>query len=731
MKRLVLAAGLLAATYASASGDYGPSFTRYKAYSAPDIALEHFQEGALGVLQPGMQRVYLYTAWRAIILGPKIKTASGLPGGLARADGSAFGNGWGRGGAERQLEQEWQRLTGVKDTNFYACPASASLFALQTFKTASKRLDATPARLKMWVNAQELVFAACKAEDEARYNTNIDLGKVLVAHVLSDKEPAYWRQLRDYQRAATLFHAEQYHGSTPLFDKIGSVPEHPMRDLGRYLGLRSQVRNSAMEGSNEANFDAMYAALQQRAKVILADPSLAARHEATRGTLRSIRTFLLPGTVYMELNQLLADPAADPFQNDRLGDWVAAMRIGDAADHPNSVAQHMKGAREKFDFVNWIDTLHDCAYRRSANETSCSAPAARALAQWQRTKTRPWLSASLMLSASLTPALEAAAVAVQPADPDYLTVRYHLSRLCRLAGRANEARAISDAALKLELSPATRNLFREERFAVATSVADAAPYMLRVDIDMSSDGEPPVQGFNDDALHWMSKSLATSDMLILARGKALGTDARARLASAAWMRAELLGKADVALQAVDVIEQLVPSMKKALVAYRSAPTRAERHHLMLLTAIKFGLEPNLSETVGPIKAVAKHEVTASNWCRFTPPGSTVEDKKPFPWLLPAPPAVGQAAIAVEELEKLKPLKTSTGYIGEHVLARADASKSANANDPDLPWLLHVVVASTRGGCLDADSKKLSRDAFNVLRKRYPGDEWTKKTPYFF
>jgi hypothetical protein len=135
----------------------------------------------------------------------------------------------------------------------------------------------------------------------------------------------------------------------------------------------------------------------------------------------------------------------------------------------------------------------------------------------------------------------------------------------------------------------------------------------------------------------------------------------------------------------------------------------------------------MTEMSMPIELVPKDEATASGWCKFQPANVDADSKKPFPWLLPAPPQVGQAAVAKEELQKLLPLKTSTGYIGDHVLARVNAG----VTDPDLPWLLHVVVASTRGGCLDADSKKLSRDAFNTLRKRFPGHEWTKKTPYFY
>lgn len=724
MKRLVLLAGLAAATYASASG-YDPSnYTFYKAYTAPAIAPERFQAGQLGVLQPGMQRVYLYTAWRAMLLGPKVKTAAGRAGGLARANGSVFGMGGGSDPSSHETKETWLRETRRKESNFEACPEASTAFALATLKTARQRKDATPARLAAWIDAQELVSNACKMAQDARYGDENALDDVPIPGPLSDKEAPYWRQLRDYQRAAAMFYAEQYLDAAPLFDQIGASADHPMRDLGGYLALRSHVRHAAIPDPQVKDAAARYAALSKRGQAILADASLAARHEATRATLRSIRAHLLPDTVFAELNKQLADPAADAFADDRLGDWIVIMRQGD--ELPEGGMVRLKPAREKYDFISWIETLHDCAYRGGDKDKSCSGPAQRAQAQWERSKSRPWLAAALMLSPSLKPALETAALAVKPGDPDYLTVRYHLARLYRVGGRSTEARAISDAVLKLDLDHGSRNLLREERFAVATSIADAAAYMLRVDVDSSRDGQL-VQGFNDDALGLMLHGLSAADMVALARQASLAPDTRARLASAAWMRAELLGKRDIALQSLDVLEPLVPALKADTAAYRAAKTPADQRHLMLLAALRFGLSPQMSESSQPVKPLAKEEIVASSWCRIKPAESAGGRPTEFPWLLPPVPALGDKVTAGAELGKLATFKAATGFVGDHVLARMQS----NPADPDLPWLLHMVVKSTRGGCLDADAKKLSRDAFNALHKRFPGNEWTKKTPYFY
>ena len=726
MKRLALIGLAFVATQACASGDWGPSYTRFKAYTAPDMPLERFQQGELGVLQPGMQRVYLYTAWRALTLGARARENPGTAGGLARADGAAFGYGWETSGEQTPLKEEWLRETRLPESLFGACPPAANTFAMQTFRALGKRKDATAARVKAWSDAQEQVSNVCKVEQDARYGDGSALARLAMPAALPDTEPAYWRQLRDYQRAAAHFHGERHAEATALFEQIAGTADHPMRDLGRYLALRSEVRRAVKltAKADDAARQAAYAALEERTLTILADASLAPRHEAARATLRSARAHLTPHGMYADLNRYLADPAADPFIDDRLGDWMAVQRL--AEEQLQTHAAIVRTARSKYDFIDWIETLRECGYP-GQGDASCRPSAERAMAQWQRSGARPWLAAVLITAAGLTPALEKAALAVKSGEPDYLTARYHLARLYRLAGRSGDARAVSDAALKLDMPHGSRNLFREERFAVATSVADAAAFMLRVDVDSTRGNDKAVESLNDDALDWLINGLGSTDMVELARQDKLDANIRARLASGAWMRAELLGKHDVALQALGVLEPLAPALQKDIAVYRAAKAPAERRHLMLLTALRFGLSPQMSETSTPVKEIGKDEVAASNWCSFKPGAIVDTGPKAFPWLLPPRPAVGDKARAGEELGRLAALKSATGYIGDHVMARL----KTHPRDPDLPWLLHVVVASTRGGCLDADAKQLSRAAFGALHKRYPGDEWTKKTPYFY
>jgi hypothetical protein len=155
---------------------------------------------------------------------------------------------------------------------------------------------------------------------------------------------------------------------------------------------------------------------------------------------------------------------------------------------------------------------------------------------------------------------------------------------------------------------------------------------------------------------------------------------------------------------------------------------------VLVEAIRRGLSAELTMEAQPVKTVAPDDATASAWCsfkdgddaseqhvyqEFTPPG--------FAWRRPPMPDTNPAGQRRTELVQLGGLKTATGVVGDDVLAWA----ASHPHDPALPWLLHVVVMSTRGGCVDPDAATLSRTAWNLLHKRYADSEWARKTPYYF
>jgi hypothetical protein len=729
MKYLLACAAIAAvAANAFASGDYGPSYTMFKAYTKPDIPNARFQAGDLGVLQPGMRRVYLYTAWRAIMLGAPVAQKPGTEKGLDRADGSAFGNGWDHVDGEDTSADLIGRAAKVLNIKIddpaarliVACPAAANAHAAATLRQLEARPDANRARVDAWLRAQYQVGESCQRAEDARYSYRAEkLPEIVAPQPLPATEPAYWRQLRDYQRAAWQFHGAHYAESTALFDQIGAAAGHPMQGLGAYLALRSEVRRAvaAVPQTPRDARERQAQVLDKRGAAIVADASLHTMHEPVRALLRAMRVRLTPESRLDELNRYLADPAHDPYALDRLGDWSILM--DDAKVEP---------LRGQYAFIDWVATLQDCA---SSRDGSCAVPARHALERWQqgtkpRGHTDPWLVAALMLSETLTPALEQGALAVDPADPAYLTVRYHLARLYRLAGKRDAARAVADAALKGKLSPGTRNLFREERFAVATSVRDAGAYLLRANVDLASPESAPAEDMlNDDAIAWFKRGMATADMLELARAESLPQPLRARIAGAAWIRAALLDQPDTGRAAADLLAKLVPAVGEMATRYARAATPAERRHVALVASVAFGLSADLDMQAQPVTRTLAADATASAWCSFKP--SQFDVPTSYVWRLPAPPELGDTAARRTELGRLEQLKTATGTFGDDVLQWADTHPA----DPELPWLLHVVVMSTRGGCLDKDASALSRKAHALLHKRWPRSEWARATPYFY
>ena len=118
---------------------------------------------------------------------------------------------------------------------------------------------------------------------------------------------------------------------------------------------------------------------------------------------------------------------------------------------------------------------------------------------------------------------------------------------------------------------------------------------------------------------------------------------------------------------------------------------------------------------------------SANWCNAASGSSTIAAERD-PEHPPALPATStDPARQVREIAALEALPTATGFIGQHVMQRAALSP----DDPDLPWLLYVVVQSTRGGCLDPDVHAMSKSAFVLLHKRFPDSDWARDTPYYY
>lgn len=735
MKKILIAACILLLAGAAGASGFMP-YDRFVNHTTPDLAPERFQAGQLGVLQPHYERVYLYAAWRAIALGAGgLKAAPNPPGGILRATGAAY-SGWDDYGQERAIQLAWTNAAAQalkraapaadKPFPFIDCPHETYVFATRTLTQLAQRPDATPARLQAWVEAQEAVFSSCSAALPSWFQRRQEV--LPIPAELPSSEGA-WAQLRGYQVAAAHFYNGDYPESARRFGAIGATPGHPMREWGAYLALRAQARDAGRQVKIDTpDMTERAEALRAQAQRILDDPSLAPLHEATRAAVRAMLARITPRARFEQISASLDNPRNDPYQLDYLGDWRVL-----AAEQLNMFSRGRSADLvQRHDFIDWIMTLNGCDF---FGPGKCAEDRAHALQKWEATGARTWMVAALMTSETLSASLELAALRVAPGAPEYPTVRYRLARSYRLSGQAATARAIDDAMLAVPIeSPSMRNLFLQERFALATSNAEAAQYLMRK-VVRERDGDTGESGKAtaartpaSDGRKWINSALAVSDLLELAQERALDQPLRNAIAAMAWLRADLLGQGDAALRAAAILE---PSgeFTDAARAYRAAATPEARRHVVLLAALRLRIttalddyEPHLTRAFKPFSV---DDTAASNWCR-----ARVADRYGAndPEQPPAPPETAiEPAQRAREFAALDALPTATGFIGKHVMQRAQS----HPDDPELPWLLYVVVQSTKGGCLDPDSHALSKQAFTLLHKRFPDNEWTRKTPYFY
>jgi len=764
------AATLLAAPTVRASGDFGAPVDELVLRATADYERDELLHGHVGIVLPTWDAMSQYLAWRAIVTNAKPPAgaahphaaASDVPAGWVDAAASAP--------AQAGDDPDAPRFVGRDDRP--NCSPDAQVFANKTLAAIKARPDHTPARIAAWLDAQRQVFALCERDP-------LDvLGAAdPVVAPLPASEPVYWRQLRDYQMAAAAFYAAHYAQSQSAFARIGHTAGHPMQGLGAYLALRSHLRAVQLPASPALQSHgpgptpappeqlADLQALRKEGAAILNDPALAPVHEDTAATLRRAAFLLAPGHRFAELTTMLDDLRADPARDDALDDWPF---VGDGTGDKAADARTLAALRKAHPWFDWVNTVTPRSEAVSAPAPAraasgaCEGECAHAMQAWSHSPAvsqgpddaaagqhRAWLLAALMDGAPLTPALEREALGVPARAPELVSVRYWLAQRLSEEGRAEQARAMSDGLLARvraarPYSRTARNLVTQQRFGLATSVADASAFLLMTPVAAANpdtgerDATPPDTAVmpSDDGVRWLDRSLTAADLLVVARTVPASPASlawRTRIAVAAWMRADLLDDAPGAEEASKLVEQLVPTLKPVAVKYRALPIGLERQHWLLMNSLRRGLSPvplnSYRDGDGKYPPQKPDETVADQWCRI---GSSdeVDDllgKSTMKGRLQPPEVTADSARRDAERARLTKLHSATGFVGLHAIAWA----TAHPADKDAAWLLYVAIQSSKGGCVDPDHTAISKKAWQVLHKQYPRSPWTEQSPYFY
>jgi hypothetical protein len=129
------------------------------------------------------------------------------------------------------------------------------------------------------------------------------------------------------------------------------------------------------------------------------------------------------------------------------------------------------------------------------------------------------------------------------------------------------------------------------------------------------------------------------------------------------------------------------------------------------------------------------------WCQWTAQQENSREivwrpptGSPLEWVYPGGSGVAPAFLseadksqADQEWERFARLPAVPNYLGKIVLDWA----RQHPGDPRVPEALHLVVRASRYCFADKDTGSFSKAAFDLLHRRYPRNEWTKKTPYWF
>jgi hypothetical protein len=233
------------------------------------------------------------------------------------------------------------------------------------------------------------------------------------------------------------------------------------------------------------------------------------------------------------------------------------------------------------------------------------------------------------------------------------------------------------------------------------------------------------------------------------------------LAVATWTRAALLDQPNVASAVAPTAVAAIPELKSATANYQAATTRDARRFAIVFTLLHFpGVRPwviaGLQRTESPMKI---DNFRDNWWCSALRPDPKIYDydetrRSVLPRLvakdekqsaaqpvtspaggpqrrlkLPSPPppflSVAERKRVAAERAALNAMGAAPTFLASETINWA----KAHPDDPRVPEALHLAVRATRYGCEPATP--LSKQAFELLHRRYPKSDWTEKTPYYY
>jgi len=645
------------------------------------------------------------------------------------------------------------------------CLDDAFATAVRTLTARVQAYGATNPAVVEWVRGQDAVFTNCSDGRSPRYFGPGQAPPPPPAphspQALPGNAPVWLKQDRAYQLAAAHFYATDFDAAATGFRAVAADNSSPWSMTSRYLIARCLIRRAALidnvQNSNPSGDSAkdsaiphakMPATLGQAQKELLAMRS-EARMTPMRGAIDDLLDYvnlrLQPDKQAVVLAGRLHAPGTPRYAQSLID--LTYIRVG----YDNDVKTIGKAAlmEDATGMLHWIDVFS-------------TGSEARALEQWRATPTTVWLLAAMSYAQpgdAAAPELIHAAESIAPSDPAWTAITYHRLRLMpRDAATREQLLAVLPAIEKSE-SLSTVNLFTALNTATAptleTWLASAARMPVgeadENGVDNFSPDEPAANGvcgnhvkraaiplFDLDAAYAFNNWFPLHTLAKAAESTTLPENLRYQVAQAAWARAVMLDRPEIAHRMTPLLVACRVAWKPILATYDTATTADERKATGLLALMRFAsTEPSVRYGEERRNGFATYDEYRQNWwCSTIPPNSGNEDTGTVDDLAssPAPPAKAvpypffltpaDRSEAEGELAQLRKIPNAANYFATEALAW----QQGHPHDPRTADLLGEALRVERNSCSEKSTPALAHELFDVLHRNYPQSAWTKKYP---
>lgn len=722
----------------------------------PELPLEKFARGEIGVVQPTYARSYLFTAYRNLNGQPlsereqngvlqlwKERLESSSPdsdesGPKLWWDARAMVNG---AGTALHIETYRHRDKPNEYESYLNCQKDAFETAAKTLELRVKKFGAANAMMRDWVTAQDLVFANCAEGTQ-------------IPAAAPEEADALIKADRAYQIAAANFYATNFDEANKRFEAIERDNSSPWRQIAAYLSARTSLRKASL-GPAESRTDSLSRA-EATLKKVLNDRGLSSVHPAAAKLMTLVQLRLHPEMRARELAQALQKNDDENMKQDL---WDYTVLLDDFIQTDEVAELQIKqfpASLRKDDLTDWIVTF----------ESGGEEPLAHSLERWRATSAMPWLVAALSKITSAHPQaamLASAADKVSPSSPAFASVAFHQVRLAIESGKTDQARMKLDDLLakhRSRLPASSVNLFLGLRMQLANNLTEFLKYAQRLpagftwnedereiaanlddaDLGKNAAGTP---SFDVDGARILNEKLPLSLLQQAAESKTLPDRLRLEVAQATWLRAVLLDDQKRARELAPTLRTLAPALVPLLDNYLAAqPADASKFAGIYMWLKAPGLQPIVTSGVGHRSEVDKQDEYRDNWwCSAASTGSAGDGETKTDSKLMWAPAVtanadprsllfltaAQKTSAGNEYSRLSTFGAAPNYLCREVIAWVEK----HPTDRRGPEALHLAVKTTRYGCTDKETRKWSKAAYDLLHKNFPANPWTRKTPYWF